>query len=54
MVGSTIWVSLANNERMVVLVLSGIESLRKRILQVKTKGFLPECHAVSNFSHPGK
>lgn len=54
MVGSTIWVFLAQNQRMVVLVLSGIESLRKRILQVKAKGFLPECHVVSDFSHPGK
>lgn len=54
MVGSTIWVSLAQNQRIVVLVLSGIESLRKRILQVETKGFLPECHVVSDFSHPGK
>lgn len=54
MVGSTIWVSLAQNQRIVVLVLSGIESLRKRILQVETKRFLPECHVVSDFSHPGK
>ena len=54
MVGSTICVSLAQNQRMVVLVLSGIESLRKRILKVKTKGFLPDCHVVSDFSHPGK